>query len=54
MGFESDDESTHESDSAVDEGFSTAEREHDGTVEFEFDASNDELLDTLKDIKENT
>jgi len=31
---------------------SAAENTHEGEVEYEFTASNDELLDRLKDIKE--
>lgn len=40
--FESDDE----------EEFKTEEEAHSGEVNFEFDASNDELLDRLRDIKD--
>ena len=57
MGFGSYDESeqdNQEYDTAYDDedGLSTSENEHDGDVEFEFTASNDELLDRLDDIKE--
>jgi hypothetical protein len=58
MGFGSYDESEHEKQDHKtdfdDDGVSTAESEHDGDVEFEFTASNDELLDRLEEIKENT
>jgi hypothetical protein len=59
MGFGSYDESEqdnqeYDADFEDDEGVSTAENTHDGDVEFEFTASNDELLDRLKDIKDNT
>ena len=59
MGFGSYDESEQENqdyDADFDEedGVSTGENDHDGTVEFEFTASNDELLEKLEDIKQNT
>ena len=59
MGFGSYDESeqgNQEYDAELDDddGVSTDENKHDGDVEFEFTASNDELLDKLEDIKENT
>jgi hypothetical protein len=59
MGFGSYDESEQENqeyDADYDEedGVSAEENAHDGDVEFEFTASNDELLDRLEDIKENT
>ena len=61
MGFGSYDESEqdnqeYDTDFEDDDGVSTSESTHDGDVEYEFTASNDELLDTLKDIKgaENT
>jgi len=59
MGFGSYDESEQENqdydaDFDGEDGVSTAENTHDGDVEFEFTASNDELLDRLEDIKENT
>jgi hypothetical protein len=59
MGFGSYDESEQENqeydaDYDEDDGVSAEENAHDGDVEFEFTASNDELLDRLEDIKENT
>ncbi|QGN07686.1 death domain-associated protein [Halorhabdus sp. CBA1104] len=59
MGFGSYDESEQENqdldaDFDDDEGVNAAENTHNGDVEFEFTASNDELLDKLSDIKENT
>ena len=59
MGFGSYDESEQENqelDADLDneDGVDTAENTHDGDVSYEFDASNDELLDRLQDIKENT
>ncbi|MEF8851413.1 MAG: DUF5786 family protein [Haloarculaceae archaeon] len=58
MGFGSYDESEQENQEydtdLEDDGVSTAENTHDGDVEYEFDASNDELLDRLEEIKENT
>jgi hypothetical protein len=58
MGFGSYDESEQENqeyDADIeDDGVSTEESTHDGDVEFEFTASNDELLDRLEDIKHNT
>jgi len=57
MGFGSYDESEQENqeydtDFEDEDGVDTAENTHDGDVEYEFSASNDELLDQLKDIKE--
>jgi len=57
MGFGSYDESEQENqdydtDFDDDDGVNTAENAHDGDVEYEFSASNDELLDKLADIKE--
>ncbi|MFB6280714.1 MAG: DUF5786 family protein [Haloferacaceae archaeon] len=57
MGFGSYDESEQENqeyDTDLDdeEGVETAESDHEGNVEFEIGASNDELLDRLQDIKE--
>lgn len=57
MGFGSYDESEQENqeydtDFDDEDGVNTAENAHDGDVEYEFSASNDELLDKLKDIKE--
>jgi hypothetical protein len=59
MGFGSYDETEqdnqeYDADLDDDSGVSTAQTEHDGDVEFEFTASNDELLDRLEDIKDNT
>ncbi|WP_159904198.1 DUF5786 family protein [Salinirussus salinus] len=59
MGFGSYDESEQENqeydaDYDEDDGVSAEENAHDGDVEFEFTASNDELLDRLEDIKDNT
>ncbi|WP_435100441.1 DUF5786 family protein [Halarchaeum sp. P4] len=58
MGFGSYDESEQERqqlDSADDdgEGVQTEHNAHEGQVEYEIDASNDELLEKLQDIKEN-
>jgi len=57
MGFGSYDESEQENqeydtDFEDDDGVNTTENAHDGDVEYEFSASNDELLDKLQDIKE--
>ena len=59
MGFGSYDESEQENqeydtDFDDEDGVSSGETTHDGSVEFEFTASNDELLDRLEDIKDNT
>ncbi|WP_459193537.1 DUF5786 family protein [Halosimplex sp. J119] len=59
MGFGSYDESEQENqeldaDLEDGDGVNTAENTHDGDVSYEFDASNDELLDRLEDIKDNT
>ncbi|MEF8830789.1 MAG: DUF5786 family protein [Halobacteriales archaeon] len=56
MGFGSYDESEQEktevdADYDDDTGVSTEDANHDGDVEFEIGASNDELLDRLEDIK---
>lgn len=58
MGFGSYDESEQENqeyDADLDdnEGVSTSESDHKGSVEFEIGASNDELLDRLEDIKDD-
>jgi hypothetical protein len=58
MGFGSYDESEqdnqdYDTDFEDEEGVSTAENDHDGSVEFEIGASNDELLDRLEEIKSN-
>ncbi|MFB6071234.1 MAG: DUF5786 family protein [Halanaeroarchaeum sp.] len=58
MGFGSYDESEQErqsldsDDMSGDEGIETTQHEHDGDVDYEIGASNDELLDKLEDIKE--
>lgn len=58
MGFGSYDESEQErreldsDDLDDDAGVNTAEYEHEGNVDYEIGASNDELLNKLKDIKE--
>ena len=57
MGFGSYDESEQENqeyDADLDdqEGVSASENEHDGSVEFDIGASNDELLDRLQEIKD--
>ena len=57
MGFGSYDESEQDNqelgDIEDDDGVSTEENEHDGEVEYEIGASNDELINRLKDIKED-
>ncbi|MBS3760729.1 DUF5786 family protein [Halodesulfurarchaeum sp.] len=58
MGFGSYDESEQgrqevdSEDLDGDEGVATSETDHEGEVDFEIGASNDELLDKLEDIKE--
>ena len=57
MGFGSYDESEQEKrevDADLDDESSvtTNSEGHDGAVDYEFEASNDELLDRLKDIKD--
>ncbi|WP_458208212.1 DUF5786 family protein [Haladaptatus sp. NG-SE-30] len=57
MGFGSYDESEQENreydaDLDDDSGVNTAEHNHEGSVDFEIGASNDELLDRLSDIKD--
>jgi hypothetical protein len=57
MGFGSYDESEQENqdfdtDLDDDDGVATSQADHGGDVEFEIGASNDELLDRLKDIKD--
>ena len=61
MGFGSYDESEQDNQEYStefedDDGVDAAENTHEGEVEYEFTASNDELLDRLADIKtdENT
>lgn len=56
MGFGSYDESEQENqqintDFDDEDGLNTSESSHDGDVEFDFGASNDELLDQLQDMK---
>ncbi len=56
MGFGSYDESEQDrqdidADYDEDDGVTTDESDHDGDVEYEIGASNDELLDRLQDIK---
>ncbi len=58
MGFGSYDESEQEkqeidADLENDDGVSRGESDHEGDVEYEIGASNDELIDRLKDIKDN-
>ncbi|MFC4550383.1 MULTISPECIES: DUF5786 family protein [Halorussus] len=56
MGFGSYDESEQEDqnyDVDDDSGVATEENSHEGKVDFEIGASNDELLDRLKDIKDD-
>ncbi len=58
MGFGSYDESEQENqdydtDFEDEDGVSTAENTHDGDVDYQFSASNDELLNKLQDIKED-
>ena len=57
MGFGSYDETEQENQEIDASDMQTSEMqsedaEHDGEVEFEFEASNDELIDQLRDIKE--
>jgi len=58
MGFGSYDESEqdnqeYDTDFDDEDGLDAEENTHEGDVEYEFTASNDELLDRLEDIKEN-
>jgi len=58
MGFGSYDESEQENqdydaDLDDDNGVNTEENSHEGSVDFEIGASNDELLDRLEDIKDD-
>jgi hypothetical protein len=58
MGFGSYDESEQENqdydaDLDDDSGVNTEENSHEGSVDFEIGASNDELLDRLEDIKDD-
>jgi hypothetical protein len=57
MGFGSYDESEqdnqdYDTDLDENEGVNTGESNHQGAVEYEIGASNDELLDRLQDIKD--
>lgn len=57
MGFGSYDESEQKDqnvDTDEDDGVAVHENDHEGEVSFETDASTDELLDKLGDIKEET
>ncbi|MWV38739.1 DUF5786 family protein [Natrialba sp. INN-245] len=57
MGFGSYDESEQQdvdADFDEDDGVKSGENSHDGTIEFENGASSDELLDRLKEIKDDT
>lgn len=58
MGFGSYDESEQDNQEyntefEDEDGVSTGENDHEGSVEFEFTASNDELLSKLNDIKDD-
>ncbi|MFC7047078.1 DUF5786 family protein [Halobacteriaceae archaeon GCM10025711] len=58
MGFGSYDESEQENqdyDTDLDEdtAVETAEHEHEGGIDYEIGATNDELLDQLQDIKQD-
>ncbi|WP_137284362.1 DUF5786 family protein [Halorussus salinisoli] len=58
MGFGSYDESEQENqeydaDLDDDNGVDTEENSHEGSVDFEIGASNDELIDRLQDIKDD-
>lgn len=58
MGFGSYDESEQDNqdyDADLDDesGVSTEENSHEGEIDFEIGASNDELIDRLQDIKED-
>lgn len=56
MGFGSYDESEQENQEIEtdydEEGVKTEESSHEGSVEYEIEASNEELLDQLADIKD--
>ncbi|ADD05022.1 uncharacterized protein Nmag_1443 [Natrialba magadii ATCC 43099] len=55
MGFGSYDESEQQevdADFDEDDAVKSGENSHNGTIEFENGASSDELLDRLKDIKD--
>ena len=56
MGFGSYDESEQkdqENDFDEDEGVTVHEHSHEGKISFDSDASQDELLDQLQDIKDS-
>ena len=58
MGFGSYDEceqdnQEYDTDFEDEDGVNASENDHDGSVDYEFTASNDELLDRLEDIKED-
>ncbi|AXR76614.1 DUF5786 family protein [Natrarchaeobaculum sulfurireducens] len=56
MGFGSYDESERQdvdADFDEEDGVQSSENAHDGTIEFENGASSDELLDRLKEIKDD-
>ena len=59
MGFGSYDESEQErqqfdsDDVETDAGVDTSEAAHEGSIQYEIDASADELLDKLEDIKDS-
>jgi len=57
MGFGSYDESEQDNQELDadydDDGVATSEADHEGDVEYEIGASNDELLDRLQDIKDS-
>ncbi|MCO8243231.1 MULTISPECIES: DUF5786 family protein [unclassified Haladaptatus] len=58
MGFGSYDESEQENqeysaDLDDDSGVETSEHNHEGSVDFEFGASNDELLNRLNEMKDD-
>lgn len=57
MGFGSYDESEQENqnfdtDFEDEDGVDAAENDHEGTLDFEIGASNDELLDRLQEMKD--
>ncbi|MCW8172089.1 DUF5786 family protein [Natrialba swarupiae] len=57
MGFGSYDESEQQdvdADFDEDDGVKSGQNSHEGTIEFENGASSDELLDRLKEIKDDT
>ncbi|MBX0298044.1 DUF5786 family protein [Haloarcula nitratireducens] len=57
MGFGSYDESEQKDQNVEtneDDGVTAHENDHDGEVDFDSDASTDELLDKLSDIKDTS